>query len=160
MEDRPSNVVLLNGNSTILNEELANQLLWTEDRGRGWKSRPITSSDSQFLTKLEAEIADRNRPTDRVTLIAVLARLANAIGGDRSAESWKMMFDDYAEDLNGISEAHLREIVAKHRRSSNWFPKPAELVELWNFIKYTEAEKWRRARVLLGHEKPKPWEAA
>lgn len=104
-------------------------------------------------------MAERCRPTDRVTLIAILARLANAIGGDRSTESWRMMFDDYAEDLEGISEAHLREIVKDHRQASNWFPKPAELVTRWNVLRYRESEQWRRARVLLGLEAPKPWEA-
>jgi hypothetical protein len=120
----------------------------------------VDSSDSQFLAALEGQIAERNKPTDRVTVIGILARLANAIGGDRPTESWKMMFDDYAEDLEGISEAHLREIVSMHRRESNWFPKPAELIARWDLMKYREAEKWRRARVLLGVEQPKPWEAA
>lgn len=103
-------------------------------------------------------MAARNHPTDRVTLIATLARLANAMGGDRSAESWRMMFDDYADDLEGVSEAHLREIVRDHRRESNWFPKPAELITRWNTLRYGEAEKWRRARVLLGLEQPKSFE--
>lgn len=69
-----------------------------------------------------------------------------------------MMFDDYADDLHGISEAHLREIAGAHRRECKWFPKPSELLDRWNNLRYAESEKWRRARVLLGLELPKPWE--
>jgi len=100
----------------------------------------------------------RNQPADRKTVIAALARLANAIGPDRSKDSWQMLFDDYATDLEGISEAHLQEIIVAHRRESNWFPKPAELIARWNSLRYVEAEQWRRARILLGLEQPKAWE--
>lgn len=105
-------------------------------------------------------MAARNEPASRATVIAVLARLANAVGPDRSADSWQMLFDDYASDLEGISEIHLREIATAYRRESNWFPKPAELIARWNSLRYIEAEKWRRARVLLGLEAPKAWERA
>lgn len=71
-----------------------------------------------------------------------------------------MMFDDYAEDLAGISEAHLRDIVAEHRKVSKWFPKVSEIMDAWNLMKYREAEQMRRSRVLLGLEQPKPWESA
>lgn len=156
----PTNVVLLNSAATISEPERANRLLWTENAGKGWKVHPIQSSDSQYLAGLSAAIQERQRPADRPIIIAILARLANYYGGDRSPESWRMMFDDYAEDLAGISEAHLRDIAADHRKVSKWFPKVAEITEAWNLMKYREGEQLRRARVLLGHEQPKPWEAA
>lgn len=99
-------------------------------------------------------------PAPREVLIAILARLANNLGGDRTNESWKMLFDDYAEDLAGISEDHLREIAANWRRTGKWFPKASEILEQWNALRYAEMEKLRRARVLLNLEEPKPWEAA
>lgn len=160
MQDRPSNVVSLNENLTTSSEALRERLLWTDNQGRGWKAREITSSDSRFLQSLEGGLQARNQPADRNTVIVALARLANAIGPDRSKDSWQMLFDDYATDLDGISEPHLQEILTAHRRESNWFPKPAELISRWNALRYAETEQWRRARVLLGLEAAKPWERA
>lgn len=90
--------------------------------------------------------------------MAHLARLANHFYSDRTPEAWKMLFEDYAEDLDGISEPHLREAVAGHRTDKQWFPKASELIERWNFLRYSETQKLRRARVLMGLEEPKPWE--
>lgn len=100
----------------------------------------------------------RQEPAPREIVVAILARLANNIGGDRATDSWTMIFDDYVEDLAGISEPHLREIAAYHRRASKWFPKASEVIEQWNALRYRESEQLRRARVLIGIEDPKPWE--
>ena len=91
-------------------------------------------------------------------VIALLARLANHFRAERPADSWQMLFEDYAADLDGVSEVHLREIIDAHRKESPWFPKVSELVSRWNGIKHAEAERWRRARILLGLESPKAWE--
>lgn len=90
--------------------------------------------------------------------IALLARLANHFRSERPADAWQMLFEDYASDLNGISEAHLREAIEGHRKEKGWFPKIAELVERWNLLRHSENEQLRRARVLLGLEEAKPWE--
>lgn len=153
-----TNVVPLNAALATSKQELAERLLWTENEGRGWKPSPVTSSDLRSLEALESEFLERQRPTDRATIIAHLARLANYYGGDRTTQSWEMMFDDYALDLEGISEAHLRDIASLQRRTNKWFPRVAEITEAWNLMKYREAEQARRARVLLGREEPKPWE--
>lgn len=138
----------------------AERLVWTEDLGRGWKARPITSSDSQFLTEVLERLDARLQPADRVAVIGAIARLANHFRADRPADAWQMLFEDYAADLDGISEAHLSEAIRKYRASKPFFPKVAELVEIWNGLRLVEAEQHRRARVLLGIESPKPWEAA
>lgn len=100
----------------------------------------------------------RQEPAPREIVVAILARLANNLGGDRPNDSWTMLLDDYAEDLAGISELHLREITGGLRRSGKWFPKAAEIIEQWNALRYREIEMRRRARVLIGLEEPKPWE--
>lgn len=69
-----------------------------------------------------------------------------------------MLFDDYARDLEGISLAHLGGILDEARRAKPWFPKVADLLALWEKRKFGDAEKLRRARVLLGKDKPKAWE--
>jgi hypothetical protein len=102
----------------------------------------------------------RQAPASRVTVIAALARLANHFRTDRPADAWQMLFEDYAHDLEGISEAHLAEVIRDYRTSKPYFPKVADLVELWNKLRGPESEQARRARVLLGREAPKPWEAA
>lgn len=140
--------------------EQAERLLWTENAGKGWKARSISSTDWQFLAALEQRLQDRQVPAGRVTIIAALARLANHFRTDRPADAWQMLFEDYAEDLEGISEGHLREIISSQRHEKSWFPKSAELIERWNILKYREGEQWRRARVLLDLESPKPWEVA
>lgn len=95
-----------------------------------------------------------------MAVIGAIARLANHFRADRPADAWQMLFEDYAADLDGISEAHLSEAIRKYRASKPFFPKVAELVEIWNGLRLVEAEQHRRARVLLGIESPKPWEAA
>lgn len=120
----------------------------------------MNSSDSQFLQAVEMRLEDRQAPTDRVVVIGHLARLANHFRTERPADAWQMLFEDYADDLAGISEPHLRDIVTAQRKERAWFPKSSELTERWNVVKLCEAEQLRRSRVLLGLEKPKPWEAA
>lgn len=111
-----------------------------------------------MVSALQAELETRQIPADRVVIIANLARLANHFRTERPADSWEMLFDDYANDLHGISASHLVEIIDAHRRERSWFPKVAELTERWNKLKWGEHERLRRARVLLGLEPPKPWE--
>lgn len=155
-----TNVVQFNDPQSLTPSEKARteQLVWTEDMGRGWKIRPISSSDSHFLIAIERRLGARQEPTDRVMVIAQLARLANHFRSERPADAWQMLFEDYAEDLAGISETHLREIITAQRNERSWFPKSAELIERWNLLRYRETEQWRRTRILLGFEQPKPWE--
>jgi hypothetical protein len=109
---------------------------------------------------MEADLQARQAPAAKSVVIAHLARLANHFRSERPADSWTMLFEDYAEDLDGISEVHLREVIGKWRNEKPWFPKSNELRDRWHHVLHLEAEKLRRARVLLGIEQPKPWEAA
>lgn len=92
-------------------------------------------------------------------ILGHLGKIANHFRGERTPELWKMLFEDYAADLEGISAAHLTEITDDWRRTQPWFPKVSDLMGLWNTLRYREGEQLRRARVLLCHEQPKPWEA-
>lgn len=107
---------------------------------------------------VEERLTQRQAPADRVLVIGLLARLANHFRADRPADSWQMLFEDYAADLAGISEPHMREVIDAARRESPWFPKVADLIERWQTIQRVEGERHRRARVLLELEPPKPWE--
>lgn len=113
-----------------------------------------------MLEDLQARLLSRLIPADRVAIIALLARAANHHRTERPAESWQMLFEDYAEALEGISEGHLRDVIAKCHEEINFFPKIAELTSRWKTLHHVESEKLRRARIALGTEAPKPWERA
>lgn len=118
----------------------------------------MSKTDLPCLRTALAAFETRQRPAERAAIVARLARLANHFRSERPADAWQMLFEDYAADLDGISDAHLAEIITAHRRERSWFPKSAELTERWQAIRYREAEQLRRTRVLLGEEQPKPWE--
>jgi hypothetical protein len=159
MQDQ-NNVIPLRAALTLSEQAQVERLLWTQDQGRKWKARLVTSSDSQFLAGVSDQLGERQRPADKPGIVRILARLANNYGGERTAESWEMLFDDYSEDLAGISESHLKQIASEHRKASKWFPRVAEIVSRWNEIRYLETEQLRRANVLLGRIPAKPWEIA
>lgn len=104
------------------------------------------------------ELERRQAPLARMALVGQLARLANHFRGERPAESWTMLFEDYASDLDGISGEYLAQIVEDWRQSKPWFPKVCELLDRWNAAKSADALRLHRARVLLGQEQAKAWE--
>lgn len=138
--------------------ERVERLVWTQDQGKGWVTREINSSDLPYLRMAAESFEARQAPASREIIVALLARLANHFRSERPGDAWQMLFEDYAADLDGISDAHLREVIASHRKERNWFPKIAELTERWNALRHREAEQFRRARVLMGLEQPKSWE--
>jgi hypothetical protein len=112
------------------------------------------------LKQLEEDMTAVLEPCDAKTIIRHLARLANYHWAERPADAWQMLFEDYAVDLEGISETHLETIVQSCRKIVKWFPKMPELMDQWAVERCRDREKLRRARVLLGKEEPKAWERA
>ncbi len=55
-------------------------------------------------------------PGNRAVCIAELTRLAVHRGKERSAEEWRMILEDYAEDLAEFSDVHVHEAIVEHRR--------------------------------------------
>src|ERR1700742_1827173 len=111
-----TNVVPIKPSMTQSERERVEQLVWTPNQGRGWREPVITSSDLPCLEAALREFEDRDKPADRVFIVASLARLANHFRSDRPADAWQMLFDDYASDLFGISEPHLSEAIEAQRR--------------------------------------------
>src|SRR4051812_16937036 len=96
----------------------AEQLVWTQDKGRGWNPFGMVtcSSDLQILHNLATELKARRPPAGRVMMVGLWAGFAILFRAEPPADSWEMLFDDYAADLQGISAAHLRDAVEGHRR--------------------------------------------
>ena len=87
-----------------------------------------------------------------------LTRLANHFRNDRSPSEWKMLIEDYTHDLSQFSGAHVVEAIAEYRRTKPYFPKVSEIFEICERMAFLEGEDLRRAKVLVGLEKPCPWE--
>ena len=92
--------------------------------GSGW-----TEIDIAALKEAERVLLCQEGFAVKPRVIALLARLANHFKNDRSAEEWRMLFDDYFEDLKEFSDGDIEEAITKHRRDKKWFPKIAELRE-------------------------------
>lgn len=88
---------------------------------------PLTDAERDALTDTRDGLEAMLFPGNRAVLIALLARLANHRPKERSAAEWRMLFEDYAEDLAPFSDAHVSEAIREHRQSNNWFPTINEL---------------------------------
>lgn len=126
--------------------------------GSGWRCQEITPDQRGQLTLLRDCLERRHAPAKPAVIMAHLARLANHWKNERGPAEWQALFEDYAHDLNGISEAHLVETIASHRKTKHWFPKISDLHEPAVAARLFEREDLRKVRCLLGIESPKPWE--
>lgn len=81
----------------------------------------------QTLERTRDLLIDRLTPGTDAGIIAHLARIANHHSKDRTPGQWQMLFEDYCCDLREFSTGHVEQACLEHRRSSNWFPKIAEL---------------------------------
>jgi len=68
-------------------------------------------------------------PAPRNFLVTHMARLAAHFPMTRSEAEWKMLFEDYCEDLAEIPPDILVEAIRAYRRKGKFFPKVAELLE-------------------------------
>lgn len=114
---------------------------------------PPTPAEEATLRALNATLEARLQQAPRGTTEALLARLAAHDPRDRSATEWKMIFEDYAEDLGEFSEAHLRQAISEHRRTNKWFPKVSELRERCLELRALDTARALRCRRSLGIER-------
>jgi hypothetical protein len=59
-----------------------------------------------------------------------LTRLAAHFWGERGPAEWKIVFEDYADDLAEFPPDIIGEGLAQYRRGAKWWPKVSELLEL------------------------------
>src|SRR5690349_16010694 len=122
MQKSVTTIAITQSALTLYEKELVEQLVWTKDKGRGWKATPPPPRSRPLLAARIKELEDRQKPAGRVIVIRAVARLANHFRADRPPEAWQMLFEDYAEDLEGISEAHLVEVIQRYRRKKRYWP--------------------------------------
>lgn len=125
-----------------------------------WVARALVPGEAVAIEQALIVIEDRLVPISQPRLFEQLARLAIHFQQKRSDTELESLFTDFAEDLAEYSEPHVLEALRDWRRSKNFFPKVAELVETLDGKKHYEERLRHRARVLLGLEAPKFWEAA
>lgn len=114
----------------LLNERVVLKLVSDPERGRYFERvdlPPLTRLEISALSETVTALKHALAPGRRTVLLAMLARLANHRTKERSAQEWKMLFEDYAGDLEEFSEAHIGEAIREHRQTSTFFPSIAEL---------------------------------
>lgn len=128
-------------------------------RNPQWVARNLEAGDvvvvEQSLIHLDVRL---QRAPEGVTL-ALVTRLLNNWKNDRTDEEKDWQFDDWADDLEQFSEAHLKIACATWRREQSFPPKIADIRALCMIERGRDHEMHRRCRVLLGLEAPRTWEA-
>lgn len=113
---------------------------------------PPTATEERTLRDLSAAIEARLAPASREEVIAHVGRLAAHDTRERPASEWRMVFEDFAEDLAEFSGAHVRQAVTEHRRTNKWFPKVSELRERCLELRALDTAYALRCRRSLGLE--------
>jgi hypothetical protein len=137
----------------LLNERVNIRMAEDPYRGRyvqRVQNPPLTGPEQAALAGAVEILHGNLTPGHRAATIATLARLANHRAKERTADEWRMLFEDYAEDIGEFSNAHVKEAVTEHRRNSNWFPTSAELRK--RCLELVDRDRFRleRAERMLG----------
>lgn len=111
----------------------------------------IAPSDAEMtgLRQLRQCLIERLQPAEKPVMVAELRRIANHHASERKPAQWEMLFDDFWEDLQEFSSAHIHEAVVAHRRENNWFPKVHELRSKCVELRDTDQWRLRRTNVQL-----------
>jgi hypothetical protein len=88
-------------------------------------------------------------PGPRRFVAAHLARLAVHHGLKRSEAEWEIIAEDMLEDLAELPADVVLHIIRQHRRTSVFFPKPAELLALAEPLMGERRYRIERMRQLL-----------
>lgn len=107
---------------------------------------PPTPAEETELRNYLTELDSQLEPADKKIIIGLLGRLANHRQQDRTETEWRMLFEDYCDDLAEFSEAHIEQAIREHRRTSQWFPAIAQIRA--RCAELQELTKIRRSRCL------------
>lgn len=123
-----------------------------------WIPRPLGPGEVVALQQALVELDARLRRAGEGRTLFHVMRLLNNWKDTRSGQEKEWMFDDWAEDLEEFSEAHLRESCKAWRQNNSYPPKVADIRGLCIQARTRDAELNRRCRVLLRLEEPRPAE--
>lgn len=127
-------------------------------RLKHWVARPLEAGEGIELQRALIELDLRLSPAPEGKTLELVSRLLNNWKDDRSDQEKDWQFDDWAEDLEEFSEAHLKAACRQWRRNNTYRPKIAEIRSMCIAEQDRDKEMHRRCRVLLGIEPPSKWE--
>lgn len=114
---------------------------------------PPTDAERDILSRYAEELSNQLIPASRKFTIAILAKLANHWKNDRSPQEWKMLFEDYCDDLSEFSEVHIEQAIRDHRRTSQWFPAISQIrIRCEELQELTKIRRTRCLRSLRGYD--------
>lgn len=97
------------------------------------------------------------RPASRNEIVALITRLAAHFPvSDRSEAQWRIVIEDYAEDLAEYPSDILRAAVTQYRREGKWWPKVSEIRALADPELGRRQSMRHRLRVLAATPVPEP----
>lgn len=94
--------------------------------GRG----EISPADKDGLLGHLRAVEASMEPAPRQAIIIALTRLAAHFWNDRPANQWKIVFEDYADDLGKIPADIVGEAITVYRTRGKFWPKVSELLEI------------------------------
>lgn len=90
----------------------------------------VTASDRAKIGRWRQNVEWALTPAERPAIIITLTRLAAHFWGDRGPAEWKIVFEDYADDLAEFPPDIIGDGIVQYRRQAKWWPKVSELIEL------------------------------
>lgn len=123
-----------------------------------WLPRKLEPGEDIAVKQKLLEIEQRLTPAGREEILVMLTALAEYYNDKRTQDAMTTTLSMMVEDLADYSAPHLQTVMTEHRKTNNWFPKSAELINLLTPIRANAYMLRRRARILLGLEQSAPWE--
>lgn len=122
-----------------------------------WVARPLTDEARPVVERAKADLEARLQLGRREIIVGLLSRLA-VQWPPKDTQAFGLVLSDMADDLAEFSEEQIAAACVEWRRTENWYPKIADLRTRLLTMRFFDEMHLRRARVLLGEEKPRSHE--
>lgn len=123
-------------------------------RERQWVALPLEPGQDVAVQQGLLVLDQRLQSAPEGVTLDLVDRLLNHWNDIRTAEEKANRFDDWAEDLEEFSEAHLAAACKTWRQNNSFPPKIADIRALCLNERARDQMLHRRSRVLLGLERP------
>lgn len=127
-------------------------------RGRLWVTRELSPGEALEIQQALLHLDMRLQSAPEGVTMAHVSRLLNHWNDTRSEQEKEWRFEDWAEDLEEFSEAHLKAACTWWRQVETFPPKIADIRGYAITLRDADKEHHRRCRVLLKLEEPRKWE--
>jgi hypothetical protein len=112
------------------------EALWLAGRFAGDTANPLANSraleptEKAHVERMVRAVEQSLTPAPRPAVVMALTRLAAHFWNDRGEAQWKIVFEDYADDLADYPADVIGAGIREYRQAAKWWPKSAELIEL------------------------------